>query len=66
LTQGLPQQNAHVLVQREAMASDDHDAAGIYFGTTGGTVFYSATAGDEWAVLGEYLPPVYSVSVAHH
>ena len=66
LTKGLPQFNAHVLVLREAMSSDDRDPAGIYFGTSTGTLFYSRDAGDSWQVLAQYLPPIYSVSVAVH
>ena len=64
LDKGLPQKNAYLLVLREAMASDDHDPAGVYFGATGGQVFYTRDAGDSWQALAEHLPPVYSVSVA--
>jgi len=66
LTKGLPQSNARVLVLREAMTSDDRDPAGIYFGTSTGTLFYSRDAGDSWQVLAQYLPPIYSVSAAVH
>lgn len=66
LSEGLPQSNAYLLVLREAMSSDDQDPAGVYFGTSTGTVFYSRDAGDHWQVLAEYLPPVYSVSVARN
>jgi hypothetical protein len=44
------------------MTSDDRDPAGIYFGTSTGTLFYSRDAGDSWQVLAPYLPPIYSVS----
>ncbi len=66
LNKGLPQSNAHVLVLREAMTSDDRDPAGIYFGTSTGTLFHSRDAGDSWHVLAQYLPPIYSVSTAVH
>lgn len=66
LTKGLPQSNAFVLVLREAMTSDDRDPAGIYFGTSSGTLFYSRDAGDSWHVLSQNLPPIYSVSAALH
>jgi hypothetical protein len=46
------------------MTSDGESEAGVYFGTTSGTVFYSRTAGDSWDVLADNLPPVYSVTVA--
>jgi hypothetical protein len=64
LKRGLPQKNAHVTVLREAMTSDPLSPAGVYFGTTGGTVFYTRNAGDKWDVLADNLPPVYSVTVA--
>ena len=64
LDKGLPRKNAYLLVLREAMASDERSPAGVYFGTTGGEVFYTRDAGDSWQPLAEYLPPVYSVSVA--
>jgi hypothetical protein len=66
LTKGLPQENAHVLVLREAMTSDDRDPAGVYFGTSTGTLFYTRDAGDSWQVLAAHLPPIYSVSAALH
>ena len=64
LTKGLPQSNAYVLVLREAMTSDAEDPAGVYFGTSTGTVYSTRDAGDSWQVLAPNLPPVYSVSVA--
>lgn len=66
LTKGLPQKHAHVLILREAMTSDDRDPAGVYFGTSSGTLFYTRDAGDSWHVLAEHLPPIYSVSPALH
>ncbi len=64
LTKGLPQSNAFVLILREAMTSDDRDPAGVYFGTSTGTLFYTRDSGDSWQVLAEHLPPIYSVSAA--
>jgi photosystem II stability/assembly factor-like uncharacterized protein len=64
LSKGLPQSDAYVLVLREAMTSDDRDPAGIYFGTSTGTLFYTRDAGDSWHILAEHLPPIYSVSAA--
>ncbi len=63
LTKGLPQKNAYVMAFRESMAADSIDPAGVYFGTSSGTVFYTRNAGDTWHVLADNLPPVYSVSV---
>ncbi len=64
MSKGLPQENAFALVHRGAMASDDKADAGVYFGTTGGSVFYTRNAGNSWQALAEHLPPVYSVSTA--
>jgi len=64
LRAGLPQQNAYVGVLREAMAVDTLEPAGIYFGTSTGQLFGSANEGDSWALLADFLPPVWSVEVA--
>jgi len=66
LTKGLPQSNAYVLVLREAMTSDGRDPAGVYFGTSTGSLFYTRNGGDSWHILAQHLPPIYSVSVAAH
>jgi len=62
-TTGLPQQ-AHVVVLRDAMATDTLDQAGIYAGTDTGQLFYSRDAGDTWEVLADFLPPINSVETA--
>jgi photosystem II stability/assembly factor-like uncharacterized protein len=64
LSKGLPQSNAHVLVLREAMTSDDRDPAGVHFGTSTGTLFYTRDSGESWHVMAQNLPPIYSVSAA--
>ncbi len=48
LTNGLPQSDCYVNVLRDAMAVDSLDSCGVYFGTTGGQVYASADAGDNW------------------
>jgi hypothetical protein len=63
LTKGLPQ-NAHVVVLREAMATDNLDQAGIYAGTDTGQLFYSRDDGDTWEILADFLPPILSVETA--
>jgi photosystem II stability/assembly factor-like uncharacterized protein len=63
LTAGLPQRDCYVNVLRDAMAVDTLDKCGIYFGTTGGQVYASSDAGDNWAPIVNALPPVYSVEV---
>ena len=63
LTNGLPQSDCYVNVLRDAMAVDSLDKCGVYFGTTGGQVYASADAGDNWAPIVRDLPPVLSVEV---
>ena len=63
LTQGLPQSDCYVNVLRDAMAVDSLDACGVYFGTTGGQVYASADAGDNWSPIVRDLPAVLSVEV---
>ena len=63
LTRGLPQRDCYVNVLRDAMAVDALDPCGLYFGTTGGQVYGSADAGDNWAPIVRDLPPVLSVEV---
>jgi photosystem II stability/assembly factor-like uncharacterized protein len=63
LTNGLPQRNCYVNILRDAMAVDTLDSCGIYFGTTGGQVYASADAGDNWTAIVRDLPAVLSVEV---
>ncbi len=63
LTAGLPQEHCYVNVLRDAMAVDALDPCGVYFGTTGGQVYASADAGDNWKPIVRDLPAVLSVEV---
>jgi len=63
LTKGLPQQDCYVNILRDAMAVDQLDNCGIYFGTTGGQVYCSPDGGDNWAPIARDLPAVLSVEV---
>jgi hypothetical protein len=63
LTKGLPQKDCYVNVLRDAMAVDSLDKCGVYFGTTGGQVYASADAGENWAPIVRDLPAVLSVEV---
>ena len=63
LTNGLPQQDCYVNVLRDAMAVDQMDPCGVYFGTTGGQVYASADGGDNWMPIVRDLPAVLSVEV---
>ena len=61
LTNGLPQSDCYVNILRSAMSVDTLDDCGIYFGTTGGQVYASADAGDNWTAIVRDLPRVLSV-----
>ena len=63
LTKGLPQKDCYVNVLRDAMAVDTLDSCGIYFGTTGGQVYCSPDAGNNWSAIVHDLPAVLSVEV---
>jgi len=63
LTNGLPQKDCYVNVLRESMSIDSLDSCGVYFGTTGGQVYASPDAGDNWEPIVRDLPPVISVEV---
>jgi len=63
LTKGLPQKEHYVGVLRDAMAADPLSPAGIYLGTTGGEVFYSATDGGRWEKLPASFPRITTLKV---
>jgi len=63
LVKGLPQQHCYVNVLRDAMAVDQLDRCGVYFGTTGGDVYASSDDGDSWTAIARDLPSVLSVEV---
>ena len=63
LRSGLPE-NAYVGVLRQAMAADSLESPGVYFGTTGGQIFYSRDGGERWETIPCALPRISSVSVA--
>ena len=63
LVNGLPEV-AHLVVLREAMATDSFEDAGIYVGTNTGQLFYSRDSGDSWEMLADFLPPINSVEAA--
>ena len=64
LTNGLPQENAHETVLRDALAVDTLQPAGVYFGTRSGKLFGSADEGDGWQELVDGLPPIVAVKTA--
>jgi photosystem II stability/assembly factor-like uncharacterized protein len=64
LTNGLPQDDAHLTVLRDGFTTDGQGPAGLFFGTRGGEVYGSVDDGDSWSLLAEHLPPVMSVRAA--
>ena len=61
MRQGLPQQGCFFTVLRQAMAGDDRDPAGIYFGTNSGSVFGSIDEGETWQEIARHLPTILAV-----
>jgi len=59
--EGLPQENAYLGVLREAMARDELEPVGVYFGTSTGQLYGSADGGRSWDAIATTLPPIYSV-----
>jgi len=54
----------HFGVQREGIATDDLDPAGIYVGTTTGQLFVSPNGGKDWRLVPYQFPGIHSVTVA--
>jgi photosystem II stability/assembly factor-like uncharacterized protein len=61
LREGLPQENAFIGVLRQAMAVDRLEPAGVYFGTSSGSIYVSADEGESWICAAEHLPTISSV-----
>ena len=55
----------HFGVQREGIATDSLQPAGIYVGTTTGQLFVSPDAGRTWKLVPFQFPGIHSVSVAN-
>jgi hypothetical protein len=63
LTQGLPKGSGVGLgVLRQALCTDTKDPCGVYVGTTTGQLFASADRGENWQMIADFLPPIYSVT----
>jgi hypothetical protein len=63
MRQGLPQEGCFFTVLRQAMAGDERDPAGIYFGTNSGSVFASFDEGESWQEIARHLPTILAVEV---
>ena len=51
-------------VMRDALCTDTHDSAGVYFGARNGSVWASADSGDSWREIKQDLPDVMVVRAA--
>jgi hypothetical protein len=60
---GLRAEPAYTGVLRGAMDVDGADPGGVYFGTTGGEVWYSADNGERWERLPATFPRITAVKV---
>ncbi|MDB5642848.1 MAG: glycosyl hydrolase repeat-containing glycosyl hydrolase [Hyphomicrobiales bacterium] len=61
MREGLPQDGAFFGVLRQALATDSLDKAGVYFGTSSGSVFASRDEGETWSCIAQHLPVISSV-----
>ena len=61
MREGLPQESCYFTVLRQAMARDEADPVGVYFGTNSGSVFASLDEGETWDEIARHLPTILSV-----
>ena len=61
LREGLPQEDFHQTVYRQALGTDGGDPIGLYMGTSGGEVLASADGGETWRTLRTHLAAVLAV-----
>lgn len=63
LTQGLPAgPGVRLGVLRHGLCTDRLDPCGVYVGTNTGQLFASRDCGDNWQLIADFLPPIYSVT----
>ena len=61
LRDGLPQDGCYFTVLRQAMARDEREPVGVYFGTNSGSVFGSFDEGESWHEIARHLPTILSI-----
>ena len=64
LDSGMPELQTWWTVKRQAMAADEADPTGLYFGTTSGELWISRNEGNRWACVARNLPEIYAVEAA--
>lgn len=62
LRNGLPQQHCYDLVYRHGLVVDG-DGKGLLMGSTTGSLWASADAGDHWHSINAHLPPIYALAL---
>lgn len=62
---GLPEgKNVRLGVLRHGMCADKEDPCGVYVGSNTGQLFASSDRGENWRMICDFLPAIYSVNVA--
>jgi photosystem II stability/assembly factor-like uncharacterized protein len=61
LTDGLPQEGAHLTILRQAFGQDGRSPLGLAFGAESGEVFASFDGGASWTCAARHLPPINAV-----
>ncbi len=61
LSSGLPQSGFHQVVYRQALAQDGADPLGLYMGSSGGELYSSNDAGEQWDLILDHLAPITAV-----
>ncbi|MEC9367749.1 MAG: sialidase family protein [Pseudomonadota bacterium] len=61
MRKGLPQKNVYFGVLRQAMATDPLSPAGVYFGTSSGSLYASPDEGRSWDCIAEHMPTITSI-----
>ena len=58
---GLPMRNAWLTVLKKGLTTDNVNQAGVYFGTTSGSLWMSDNAGNSWRQIAIHLPKILAV-----
>ena len=61
LRDGLPQQDFHQTIYRQALGADGLDPLGLYLGSSGGELYASPDAGDSWRQIRTHLAAITTV-----
>ena len=63
LSRGLPEDHAYDIVHRHALDVDS-SGLGLIFGSTTGSLWYSADGGESWERISAHLPPIHACRFA--